>query len=542
MSEIKYKNQILAAIDHLRSRKSRPDINRICKFMLKCYKVAPKDTKADLRRCLREKSIFKVDYKDNVSYRNAAKWRKKSHQNNIDMMSSTVATSERRIITSAIATLIYQDQSYLENGIAFDDLVSAAASQGSKYSKKQLESIVNKELSSGSLVKLQNGNLALGPADHDGDSSDSFKFEYNADFSTKMTSSANSSCRSSPQRMRGRPKKRGGGSGNGPSGRTSRNAGVRVGERRKMAKKVFDPSDNNVPSKRKRGRPVGSLNKSTIKKRLMIAGQHKSDAEGTPLSESQLSLDGSAEELEHDESLPNETSGGVSSVCLVQKPRGSNDRLVECRDCNNKAHLSCLQSGSGILKPRPDNTWQCPHCKTCVVCCETNDAGILTVCSICSDAYHALCHAPRIPERSKAWDLWECNNCLESRPTVVGSPAIIRRSVDYNTQNSPFTDPFLKPHELDRAPSKLADDMPIDPSIPDITNWTTDDVFEYFTKYLPEAAPILKEQEFDGQALSMSRRSDIVRGLGLPLGPALALYRIIVKLQTRKDDWTMCWG
>lgn len=192
-----------------------------------------------------------------------------------------------------------------------------------------------------------------------------------------MTSSANSSCRSSPQRMRGRPKKRGGGSSsNGVSGSTSRNTreGVRVGERRKMAKKVFDPSDNNVPSKRKRGRPVGSLNKSTIKKRLISAGLQKSDVDGTPLSESQLSLDGSGDELEQEDILPHETSGGVCSVCLVQKPRGSNDRLVECRDCNNKAHLSCLQSGSGILKPRPDNTWQCPHCKTCVVCCETNDA------------------------------------------------------------------------------------------------------------------------------------------------------------------------
>lgn len=190
-----------------------------------------------------------------------------------------------------------------------------------------------------------------------------------------MTSSANSSCRSSPQRQRGRPKKRGGGSSSnhGPSNMTTRNAGVRVGERRKMAKKVFDPSDNNVPNKRKRGRPVGSLNKSTIKKRLMTAGHNMTTKEGTP-SESQLSFDGSADEMDQEDSIPHEASGGVCSVCLVQKPRGSNDRLIECRDCSNKAHLSCLQSGSGILKPRPDNTWQCPHCKTCVVCCETNDA------------------------------------------------------------------------------------------------------------------------------------------------------------------------
>lgn len=309
-----------------------------------------------------------------------------------------------------------------------------------------------------------------------------------------------------------------------------------------MAKKVFDPSDNNVPSKRKRGRPVGSLNKSTIKKRLLITGQGNKDKEGTPVSESQMSLDGSGDELEQDEPSPHETSGGVCSVCHIQKSRGSNDRLIECRDCNNKAHLNCLHSGSGILKPRPDNTWQCPHCKTCVVCCETNDAGILTVCSICSDAYHALCHTPRIPERQKAWDQWECNNCLESRPTVVGSPAIIPSSLEYSIRGSPPVEPFLKPHELDRSESKLAEDVPIDPRIPDITNWTTDDVYDYFMENFAEAAPLLKEQEFDGHALSMARRADIVRGLGLPLGPALNLYRIVVKLQTRKDDWTMCWG
>lgn len=191
-----------------------------------------------------------------------------------------------------------------------------------------------------------------------------------------MTSSANSSCRSSPQRTRGRPKKsRGGGTSCNSVNSNSHSTGVRVGERRKMAKKVFDPSDNNVPSKRKRGRPIGSLNKSTIRKRMLNEQNELNgkDKEDIPLSESQQSFDGSGDEMDHEEPISHETSG-VCSVCLVQKPRGSNDRLVECRDCNNKAHLSCLQSGSGILKPRPDNTWQCPHCKTCVVCCETNDA------------------------------------------------------------------------------------------------------------------------------------------------------------------------
>ncbi|GBP25790.1 PHD finger protein 10 [Eumeta japonica] len=454
-------------------------------------------------------------------------------------MSTSSLSSERRIITSAIATLIYQDQSYLEEGISFEDLVKAALSQSSKYSKKQLESIISKDINSGSLVKLPNGNLALGPADHDADSPDSVKYEYNIDSNTKMTSSANSSCRSSPLRMRGRPKKRGGTAVySSTSASSSKNAGVRVGERRKMAKKVFDPSDNNLPSKRKRGRPIGSLNKSTLKKRLLSVNI-KRENQSMPRSESQGSMDASADEIETEDTNVGEPSGGVCSVCLVQKPRGSGERWVECRDCNNKAHTSCLQSGSGILKLRPDNTWQCPHCKTCVICCETNDAGILTVCSVCSDAYHALCHTPRIPERQKAWDQWECNNCLESRPNVTGSPAIIPNSIMHN---SPTLDPFLKPHEIELSKSKNSENVLIDHSIPDITNWTSEDVYKYFTIHFPQAASILKAQDMDGQALSLARRTDIVRGLGLPLGPALTLYRIVVKLQTRKDDWTMCWG
>lgn len=66
--------------------------------------------------------------------------------------------------------------------------------------------------------------------------------------------------------------------------------------------------------------------------------------------------------------------------------------------------------------------------------------------------------------------------------------------MEYAAQNSPSVDPFLKPHELDRAPSKLVEEIPIDPTIPEIANWNTDDVFDYFKQHLPEAAPILKEQ------------------------------------------------
>lgn len=119
---------------------------------------------------------------------------------------------------------------------------------------------------------------------------------------------------------------------------------------------------------------------------------------------------------------------------------------------------------------------------------------MLTVCSICSDAYHALCHAPRIPERLKAWDQWECNNCLESRPTGVGSPGIIPSSIEFTRTSPPVPDPFLKPHEIERSQSKQPEDIPEDKNIPDISEWTSVDVYKYFMEHFPEAAPIFKEQ------------------------------------------------
>lgn len=137
------------------------------------------------------------------------------------------------------------------------------------------------------------------------------------------------------------------------------------------AKKVFDPSDNHVP--KKRGRPLGSLNKSTIEKQLakMAAEENRPDSRTSTGSREQ---------------------GGVCSVCHIQNKRGPNDRMVSCRECSNKgknityfielfykflflAHLSCLNGDDNMmLKMYPDNTWQCPHCKTCVVCFETSNA------------------------------------------------------------------------------------------------------------------------------------------------------------------------
>lgn len=84
------------------------------------------------------------------------------------------------------------------------------------------------------------------------------------------------------------------------------------------AKKVFDPSDNNIP--KKRGRPVGSLNKSTIERHNLAK---LSDNDSRPESRS------SNPSRDH----------GVCSVCHLQSKKGPSDRMVSCRECSNKGEF-----------------------------------------------------------------------------------------------------------------------------------------------------------------------------------------------------------
>ncbi|XP_025837285.1 PHD finger protein 10-like isoform X2 [Agrilus planipennis] len=277
------------------------------------------------------------------------------------------------------------------------------------------------------------------------------------------------------------------------------------------AKKVFDPSDNNIP--RKRGRPTGSINKTV--------DRHSKHTSST--------------ELRPDSRMGNiREQGGVCSVCH-NNARVSNDRFVSCRECSNKAHFSCLNGDDNMmLRMYPDNTWQCPHCKTCVICFETSDAGSLIVCSICADAYHATCHQPRITEKIRNGMKWLCINCqmpeqlaindIQSHvitgdrdkiiingihrkspsPSVSGNSSPLYRSL----QPSP-TPPTLSPQANRNGEispdfkSNLSDSQSlkdldleehIDPTIPDATNWSYEDVYNYFARYFPNEAKVFKDQ------------------------------------------------
>uniref|UniRef100_A0A674A928 SAMD1-like winged helix (WH) domain-containing protein n=1 Tax=Salmo trutta TaxID=8032 RepID=A0A674A928_SALTR len=80
MSESKYRDWILETIDSLRSRKARPDLERICRMVRRRHGSDPDRTREELEKLIQEQTVLKVSYKGSISYRNAAKVQRKSRK------------------------------------------------------------------------------------------------------------------------------------------------------------------------------------------------------------------------------------------------------------------------------------------------------------------------------------------------------------------------------------------------------------------------------------------------------------------------------
>ncbi|XP_061129536.1 sterile alpha motif domain-containing protein 1 isoform X1 [Syngnathus typhle] len=84
----KYREWILETIDSLRSRKARPDLERICRMVRRRHGSDPDRTRAELEKLIQEQTVLKVSYKGSISYRNAAKVQRKSRKKSEDPVSN----------------------------------------------------------------------------------------------------------------------------------------------------------------------------------------------------------------------------------------------------------------------------------------------------------------------------------------------------------------------------------------------------------------------------------------------------------------------
>lgn len=477
---------------------------------------------------------------------------------------------------------------------------------------------------------------------------------------------------------------------------SNNSSSVRVGGRVKKAKQIFDPSHLIIPKKRpanvinetlnkriKLSSPVKTSNYSQkipynpatrvsdkkpsepnaeakLYNKPAVAASTKSESSSRQVSRAQ-SLSSSEENL----FIPEKNK--FSRMCLICLKNDPRDELLKCsmEYCEYKAHLACIKFSNDEfdLKMLKDH-WQCPNCKACVVCYENADAGHITICETCGDAYHSKCHTPAIKQESVNWNCIHCENTkvkiktsqplqqMPSKKVAIASstlptkpqPTIVEaeptksdekpknnktiaavakvsekteqpRISDIIIETPPPSQPLsnttdgdnkeegqefvgfsdgepatakqssresstsLEVKNLISAPAKRGRGRPrkyprgdgLDSStlkyehvfdeemklakakenemfhfkkkieVPDASKWSCTMVHKYFAKYFPEHAHIFADQEIDGSSLLLMKRSDVIHGLNLKLGPAVKIYRHVLMLQTRDNDPSLSW-
>lgn len=650
-TQILHEEQILEAIDQLRRRKARPDADRICNYLLRKFSVDARDTIADLHRLIEAEKVIQVDYKGNTSYRNASKWsRLQLYKNRPEGFVKEKLNSG--MVAGAVAELVVEEPDYLDQGVPAYRLIEQLLDGVSNpTSRRMVEDFLGKEVASGNLTRLSNGNYSLvatsdmtttaepthresftlengnvrrkelqtvssttgglydfdetenltitdsrsntprssrqaspksdsqrkeecyeiivernenseSPIEHDSvkdqesqepsqtsveDVKEESKNTDNQTHNLKRSSKAERKQRllvrtddpmdieikfeeyrkDNKEEINLQKEKRdetghlseerededAGRSSTNPSPTPSNtNVGGFRSARRKRAKKVFDPSDNNLV-KRKRGRQPSSQNKSSI----------------------------SQESQESSKTVVKDGPCRQCSLCAKEKQ----ESLVACRDCTVRAHPSCIYSPEEMIQKAGSN-WQCERCKSCTICCETSDAGPLATCFTCDEAYHYYCHTPRIII-PKSNSKWQCNDCNQKQyKTSINQNISLVTSRPDTPSNPPVLPPVLSPQVSPARGSsdQMDDDSPrdgIDPNIPDASDWTSEQVYQYFARLFPKEAEVFRQQDIDGHSLLLMKRSDVLTGLDLLLGPALKIYRHVLKLQVRRDDPKLYW-
>ncbi|KAJ8305722.1 hypothetical protein KUTeg_016267 [Tegillarca granosa] len=245
---------------------------------------------------------------------------------------------------------------------------------------------------------------------------------------------------------------------------------------------------------------------------------------------------------------------------------GEHEELLFCKDCNAKAHPTCMEYSAVLAHRARMYPWQCIDCKTCNLCKDAGDADSMLFCDACDKGFHMNCHKPQVTEKpSGKWICFECSqqgiktsDIDSSNPTENSSSVrLLTNGTQHTTAlglsttaaDLPITPCDSPVSELDHKSKRLAaNSLPAVPSpslpklssytlegahYPDASSWSIEDVGSFFESIgFSDQADAFREQEIDGQSLLLMKRSDVLTGLSIKLGPALKLYQHVIKLQT----------
>ncbi|XP_025110833.1 chromodomain-helicase-DNA-binding protein Mi-2 homolog [Pomacea canaliculata] len=409
MASINPKRFILQAIEHLRGRKARPDLHRICNMLKKRHSFNFADTTRCIENLMDMGIIIKVEYKGSISYRDAARW-KKGHVAG-QIINSDVLVSKIQGAIDAIESQARAADGNHANGCG-DSADSTEEIGGG--TKEEIEQY----------LRSQNGEANC-------------QLSGDAMFEALIREVERQTLRKICDRYfvgkRVIPS---------PQQRRSRSP-VKLSESSPKAKRAVSASPNpdkedsssDAGSVRKRGRPPS--------KRKRFKKNHGDDFEVLPIGKPRKVASAEtqdADTLERKElDLPPELAPESS---LHEKFRRCNDDhltevpsrhegqeqdLLVCTICHIKAHPYCVNYSEERLERIDRNTWRCVTCKQCSVCNSFVKAAIPVICSGCDKAYHRSCHQPILKKRPK--DGWKCSECVTDAQ-VMG--LVIRQQVDHD--------------------------------------------------------------------------------------------------------------
>ncbi|XP_041064576.1 sterile alpha motif domain-containing protein 13 isoform X1 [Carcharodon carcharias] len=484
--EMKYKEWILETIDSLRSRKARPDVERICRMIERRHGLSPAETQQQLDKLVRAELVVKVAYKGSNSYRNAAKWYKNKQRKKAAGAGPDLEGGGNGIL-QAVETLLLQRQSQSQSpsqqqeGEARHLLLSSSSSSSSSSSQRnaQQERSDRRGVSLREIEKYISGSQHLSRKLGKARLQLALKREVHRG---RLVQTAAGNCYLLPPERRDDAKLLAAGAV------SARAVPGHKGYARTRKEKTIEANASLINPPAAATSPDSECMEPELKEieewRNPDLEQDACETESVELASKQNNCkNNKASDYTH----PTESS--VFLNCdTYKKSRGMNGHT---------------QDVSG----HPTDQWLYGECVTS----SREEAAKRTLLVRLPSPDPALKNdtAKEEAEQRAAVPELRGASCL---PTPSASP-VEMESIESGSNKSPTEN------------SKL-----LDPA-----EWTILDVFNYFKKAgFEDQAVAFQEQEIDGKSLLLMKRSDVLTGLSIKLGPALKIYEYHVKaLQMR---------
>ncbi|KAK7100440.1 hypothetical protein V1264_023399 [Littorina saxatilis] len=555
------KRHILNAIEHLRARKARPDLHRICNQLKRRHNCAIHETTRCIDHLMDMGIVIKVEYKGSMSYRDASKW-KRGHVAGHIMNTNALVAKIQGAIDAIIEGRSKSDFNTPdgrtaapvktgERGATTEEIEAWFKKQNGEnschLSGDALFEVLTREVETNTLKKSpEDGTYTVGrrvkitPRQKSASPPSQGKSEPDLEekplvqiiSSTTPSESTNSYIDDKRQRP--------------PSGR-------------KRINKYKDEIYELPPIKKSR-------KQSNLQNQPMdppaVKQEPKVKKEKVPFEE-EYRLAGMFR-------LCNE----VHQMEIPSRHEGQEAEMLVCCGCQMKAHPSCLSYCEELLAKIDRDTWRCVTCKKCAKCDLLLRTPSPMTCNGCDLAYHKSCHKPIM--RKKPKEDWLCMRCtgIELKTEMTASAMereetsssldcgsedansikedVHEEAEENNAKNTSFPPtPSASPlWDLDKAsaemlgiePEQMREDQKVKKvskfdgqHFPDPTNWTVEQVYEFVRNAdgcYAEAADALKREEIDGEALMCLKREEVLSNFSLKVGPALKLHRFLTNMRT----------